>query len=301
MKPFLFKICFFLFFIVSFFGVLFSFMFFKSPENSTNWFYGVNSGLKPRIILVGASNVYTNYDYVMLNNSFSEYDVLGAHMPASVGFIPLISNLEPLKLTSDDIVIFCMPYQLFDPGFFINFYDELPQQVLSRNSIIKAFEFYPTQAFKNFLAINVKSYFRYLTNSKANTSFTNDLPKINKDQVNLLKIPDYLNCKTSEEANFSIVSDSFDKLYLSNFMYSLKRDIKSHLYFRFPAVHKNNVTINMEKIDFFNEEYDFINEYYSTIYDSIYWYDNKYHLNKCGAVKNTELFIGELHDVLDNM
>jgi hypothetical protein len=110
MKKFLVKLLRFTFLVISFLLTFISAMYFKSPKNISNWYYGVNSKQKPRIILVGSSNIYANYDYEKLNTYYSNYDVLGAHRPATVGFIPLITNLELLDLTPDDIVVFCLPY-----------------------------------------------------------------------------------------------------------------------------------------------------------------------------------------------
>jgi hypothetical protein len=298
LRIFLIKIIVFFLLISSVFIVLISLIYIKSPENIGNWFYGVNSSEKPRIILVGSSNIYSNYDYNKLNKYYENYDVLGAHMPATVGFIPLISNLELLNLTSEDIIIFCLPYQLYDPGYLINFYDELPQQILSRKTILNAFRYNPKQTFKNFMAIKPKNYFNYITKSQLIPSISDSLVKINSEQVNLLKIESYVACQKLEEGNFNIVSNSFDKQYLINFMSALNKNIKSNVYFRFPEIHKNRSHINKEKVNFLASNYKFINTYNTTLYDSIYWYDQNYHLNRCGASKNTDFLIEELQFVL---
>lgn len=81
-------------------------------------------------------------------------------------------------------------------------------------------------------------------------------------------------------------------------MSNIKKNIETKVYFRFPSVHKGRISINKEKINFMSTNYEFINKYEATVYDSIYWYDQWYHLNRCGAEKNTSLLIDELNNVI---
>jgi hypothetical protein len=296
MKKFLIQTSIFTLIVALFYVILIGLFYLKSPENISNWFFGVNTNKKPKIILVGSSNIYCNYNYLKLNSYYNEYDVIGSEMAATVGFIPLISNLNLLDYSNRDIIIFCLPYQLYEPGYFVNFNDELAQKVLSRASIRNAIYFNPKQAFKNFLAVNFESYFRYL---KGPMTIQNDtLVKFNTSQTVLLNTQDYLACEKIDDADFSIISDSFEKEYLSNFLGTINNDIEAQVFFRFPAVHKGETHVNPEKVNFLSTNFNFINGYNTTLYDSIYWFDNRYHLNKCGAEINTDALIFEIDAIL---
>ena len=299
MRTFIVKITLFICTVIFIFITLIGALYLKSPKEVSSYFYGKYSKQRPKIVLVGSSNVYINYDYDVLNDYFINYDFIGVNMAASVGFIPVISKLNQLELNPDDIIIFCMPYQLYDPDFFINFYDDLPQKALSRSTILNAFKYNPKQTLKNFLAFKPKSYFSFVTDKKPTQVKADSLLKINTNQVNLLKIENYISCK-KEEANFDINSMLFDKMYLTHFMAAIKTNIKSQVYFRFPSVHKGRSTVNTNKIDFMSSKYNFINDYNTSVYDSTYWYNGRYHLNKCGAIKNTDLLINEINTVLSH-
>jgi hypothetical protein len=171
---------------------------------------------------------------------------------------------------------------------------------MSRETILNAFKYNPVQAFKNLLAFEPKSYFNYLIKPNARTENFDGYVKVINKQVNLLKKQNYRSCQKSKDGNFRIESQNFDKTYIVNFMSGIIKNINTKVYFRFPAVHKGLNDINSEKIKFMSNNYNFINQFHTTEFDSVDWYDQRYHLNRCGAFKNTDLLIHELNVILNN-
>ena len=273
-------------------------MYLKSPDTINTWYYGENTK-KGRIIIVGSSNVYTNYDYIKLNKTFPKYDVIGVSIAASVGFIPLITKLNQLQIKSTYIIIFCLPYQLYDSTYLIRFDNDLALNSVTKNSIINGIKYNSTQTLLNFYSQNkFSSFYRYIISEKPFECKATSL-KFEKSQSVLLSQNDYINCVKQVDAGFIVESKKFDKLYLQKFMTSILNNIEARVFFRFPAIHKGKTTINEEKLTFLTNNFAFINSFSSSFYDSIFWYDNSYHLNQCGAHLNSSLLIIELQTKLN--
>lgn len=271
-----------------------AFMVSKSPDNIDTWYYGINSNKKNKIILAGSSNVYMNYDYQKLNNSFIDYDVVGASIAASAGFIPLISKLDQLDIKPNDIIIFCLPYEIYDKANFIIFNNELALKAFSKRTLKNGLKYNFSQTFINFYGqLDFISWFKYSVLEKEQINYNHDL-KIELTQSNLLTQIDYISCVKQVDAKFDVISQDFDEQYISEFMKSILNNVNAEVYFRFPSVHKNKTDVNQNKLHFLNNNYRFINSYNTTEYDSVFWYNGKYHLNQCGAEKNTNTFISEL-------
>jgi len=298
MKKFIYRVI--LFVLISSAVLIFpiTFMYFKSPDVISTWYYGVNAKKKNRIILAGSSNVYMNYDYQKLNNSFLDYDIVGSNMASSVGFIPIISKIDQLVIKPNDIIIFCLPYQIYDETNFIAFNNELAIKAFSKKTLKNGLKYNFSQTLKNFYGqLDAKSWFNYVISENNNESYNRDL-KIQITQSNLLNITDYISCIEHVDAKFSVMSEGFDEKYISEFMTSILNNVNAKVYFRFPSVYKNKTVINQNKLQFLSKNYNFINSYNTSEYDSMYWYNGIYHLNQCGAEKNTDLFIEELNQLL---
>lgn len=298
MKKFILRTC--LFFTLS--SILISIplglMYLKSPDDINTWFYGENLTKRNRIILVGSSNIYNNYDYEKLNNSFEHFDVIGNSIGAAVGFIPLISKLNQLDVQPSDIVVFCLPYQLFDKTHFINFDNNLALKAFSKKTLENGLKYNFILTYNNFyIQTGFNNWLDYIISKKEDEDQMDSL-RIELTQSNLLNKTDYTSCIKKEDAKFEIKSLGFDEEYIYNFIRTISKYTNSKVYFRFPAVYRGKTEVNQEKLKYLSSNYDFINTYDSSFYDSIFWYDQSYHLNQCGAEKNTESLIRELSQII---
>ena len=76
-------------------------------------FYGKQTN-KPRIILVGSSNLEHNYDYTFLNEHFQYFDVVGCNLNEPSGVFPTLHKLKLLNPNPNDIIVFCFPHSFYE-------------------------------------------------------------------------------------------------------------------------------------------------------------------------------------------
>lgn len=299
MKKFILRVIQFTSILITIILLLFVPIYIISPEIKRNDFYGKDSDKTKKIVLVGSSNIYVNYDYINLNEAFEEYDVIGSHYSLVTGFMPLITQLKLLKLQEDDIIVFCLPYELYDEENFIHFFNKGGQKVMSKKLVRDGLSNNFFQILYSFSKFDPKGYMDFFKNVNIDNTKNNDSIIFYETQVNLLKEKDYTGCHASEDGYFHVNSIGFDKKYLKTFFSNIQKDIKSKIYFRFPPLRKDYFEINEEKIEFMIKSGRFINDFEASIYESNFWYDHRYHLNKCGAEKNTDLIILELKGALN--
>ena len=93
MKKFLINIFLFAGLIVLYKIILVSIVIFSSADVANNGYLGKTSN-KPRIILVGASNMGYDYNYPTLNEHFNDFDVIGCNMCEPSGFYAIMYKLQ---------------------------------------------------------------------------------------------------------------------------------------------------------------------------------------------------------------
>lgn len=306
MKRFLFTLSKFIFGIGFFIFVLLVLFFLRSPDFTEESiykkygdisFYGKNSGKKPRIILVSGSNTIFNFDYETLNRKLYNYDVLGVGMDGTLGLNAILYKLKQLNVVESDVVIFCLAYEFYDPDYFLPLDLFENRMVYSKSSLRHAFQYMPVQTLKSILSISPKRYLDYVLKSKIN----NKVFKYEIQERSWIWSKDsYSSCQRIKTIdNFSINNAGFDKKYIIDLHQALRKNLKSKIFFRFPAVLEGDTQINQDKIDFIADELYAINKYESTFYGKELWFDRRYHLNKCGAILHTSKFIEEIESILD--
>ncbi len=262
-----------------------------APESDRKlMFYGKNDPNKPKIILVGASNITFNYNYEYLSKRFPGYNIIGCHYSAPSGPFVTINKLKLLKPDEKDILIFDFPHSFYEPSNFFPINDAMTVSRTSKSAMRNAFLFNPVYAARSFFRLNFKDFYHVYTkiwlkradpykewvyttpsrDSLYNACWTNDSTKIKDVHYN-------------PSVNFHIVSAGFDKDYITSLYSSIKKNFTSRIFFHFPPLRKGDFDVDMKRITFLEKELPFLNSFQSSIYDTQYMYNQWYHLNKCGT------------------
>lgn len=300
MKRFLLKIIGFVSLILVLGSILYCPYYFCSPKKIADEFYGVDSEKRNKIVLVGSSNLTFNFDYIELNKTFENYDVIGSHYPLTVGFLPLMTKVKKLNISSDDIVVFCLPFHLYEKEVFINFYEKHPQKVMSRELIIDALKYNTTQTLSAMIQLDPIGYYRFFNKEKENYALADTLITFNLERNFLMKKGGYLECEIKNDGEFMVSSLGFDSDYLNSFFKSAQNELGCKVYFRFPAIRRGYFEIDKGKLNFMENSNYYINKFESSVYDSAFFFNHRYHLNKCGAEINTSNLIDELKPIIKN-
>ena len=258
--------------------------------NSNN-FYGETSQ-KPRIILVGSSNLDHNFDYNLLNNQFFEYDVIGCSLSEPSGLFATIYKLEKLNPNKNDIIIFCLPHSLYELDKFLPIKNH-QKTGFTKKLLFKSFQIFPIEFFHALISTNILDTYKlihkrgFTKSTENNTISFESIPSVQLDKK-------YKNCYVNEKDVFFIRSISFDEDYLNKIHDYLTKEFDSEIFFRFPSIKQNEFDINMERLSFLRSRYSFINNFKASIFKNEYWYDRWYHLNSCGRDLNTKKLISEI-------
>lgn len=288
MKKFLKKILLFLCIFLIYKLLVCSIIFFHLPKiDHRGAFYGDNTKSNSRIILIGASNLKFNYDYELLNKSFKKQKVIGCYLNEPSGLMPLLERLELLNPNIKDTLIFCLPHSFYEKDKFIPIINNDIMRGISRETIIKSMFLFPKTTLSYLFSINPFELNSIKVSQKKGREYFEFVPKEQQDSL-------YINCWTNKEGNFSIRSIFHETNYLDNIIFKIPKLYKSKVYFRFPAIQENNFEINMERVKDLIDRLDFINDFEESIYMDSLWYNQWYHLNKCGQEKCTGRLITEL-------
>jgi len=301
MKKFIKKIILFGFFVIIIKSLLISAVLFNLPLINYDYFLG-ESDKKNKIIIVGSSNVRHNFDFELLNKNFENYSVLGISLNASDGLYALFYKLDILEINEDDIIIFALPYSLYNESRFLPLYRS--NKFLSFNVVKNAFFDFPQQTIKSLSLIKFNNFFSSL--KTINLSIPNSRLYKSESSNNLNRVPFYkdklyYNCYNNEKFNFSI-NDNIGNFNVKglNQIDNYIRNLNPKIYFRHPIVTKNKTNLNIYKISNIEETFTFINNTSSAEFEKSLFYDKWYHLNFCGSQKNSLNLIKEINPFIEN-
>ncbi len=268
-----------------------------SLSDESKVYYGQSTN-KSKIVLVGSSNIQHNYDYKLLNSEFYNYDVIGCNLNEPSGLYATINKLKMLNITSNDIIIFCLPHSFYekDKFFPLRSYKKKGMSFQVLKDFINDF---PLDFIEQVMVFKVKDSY-LLLNKDRNFKETVDHisflenPKIQSDKK-------YKSCwVNSDDSRFDIYSTSFEKDYINTVHDYIIESFDAKVLFRFPVIRQGKYRINAERINYLRNKYEFINDIYSSEYDEKYWFNQWYHLNMCGRDLCTSKLIDELETVLQD-
>ena len=268
------------------------------PEIGYGYFYGENVK-KNKIILVGSSNVKHNFDYDILNKTYKDYSVIGISMPISSGLYPLLHKLNKLNLKQNDLVIFTLPYSLYNEDSFLPVTNV--NNIISLNLVKSSFIDFTKESTISLLNVKFSNYTKALSNK--NIKFTdNTYLQFNNSFNGYPKKNDslYYSCFTNKDDMFFIndLEGEFNPNYLIKIKEYIDENYKSKTYFRYPVLPINQFQLNSYKSTFLKNNLNFINSPQSAIMNKFFFYNRWYHLNFCGATRNTSNLINEIIPLL---
>ena len=245
-------------------------------------FYGRDTN-KPRIILVGSSNLEQNYDYAFLNEHFHEYDVVGCNLNEPSGVFPTLHKLKLLNPKLGDILVFCFPHSFYeeDKHFPV---ESFKKRGVNSTVFLNYIKEFPINALMKFVSHTTKDSY-YLVKNKR--------PVREEFEVTYMEQPEvmsdslYTSCWVNPEDNFTITSLTYEEEYIEELFEYVSKEFKGDIYFRFPAIRKDEYNINQDRLSHLKETGLFINDFDSSIYQNEYWFNQWYHLNKCGRDLST--------------
>ncbi len=256
-------------------------------------FYGSNASEK-RIILVGSSNLDFNYDYQLLQSTFDGYNVVGCNLNEPSGLYATMHKLKKLNPKKDDILIFCLPHSLYEADKLIPLGSK-GKKGFSTELFNSAARDFPLEFLKATINIKTSDTFKMLR-EKPNQQEIKTKPHFSFE-TEADTLTDFLSCEKLE-GSFNIQSGNFDEKYLKKMLNHLASSFDSKVWFRYPVVKEDDYFINEERITFLTKNFPFINSFEHSIYDDEYWYNQWYHLNKCGRDLNTSKLLDELTNEL---
>lgn len=295
MKPLIIKVIIFLSILVLYKLISLSIILHTASGKNTNNFYGELTS-KPKLVLVGSSNLDHNYDYKTLNLHYPSYDVIGCNLNEPSGLYALMNKLKGLRTNSKDIIVFCLPHSLYETDKF------LPLKSYKKSGFTKSFIL--TTAIHHPYEFMLSLFDTKISDLSTLIKKTNSTSTINQVGLEFSENPEiqtdslYRNCWVNDQNNFYIRSEAFDEEYLVSLSEIIQAEVKGKVLFRFPAIKKGEYTISPERIDYLKTNYNFINSFESSIYENEYWFNQWYHLNACGRDLNTTKFISEINSKL---
>jgi hypothetical protein len=266
-------------------------LYFMCPEEKDKLeFYGKNDGKRPKIIILGASNVTFNFDFSKLEQSFPQYNIVGCHYSAPSGFFVALDKLQYLKPSKDDIIILELPHSYYESSTFLPINELKTIHRITKKTILSSFGFNPILASRAFFRINIKDMYNIIK----------VLANVNKSPQAITRFflptrdAQYNKCWTNSENTFTITSTGFEINYIQDLHKSLIKKIEGKVFYRFPALLENDYYINNKRLNYLENNLPFLNSLESSVYERKYMYNQWYHLNKCGAEVNTKLLAAEI-------
>lgn len=270
-------------------------VFINLPQINYDYFLGVNDE-KPKIIIVGSSNIRHNFDFELLNKTIENYSVLGISINASSGLYPLLYKLNQLEPHDEDIIVMALPYSLYNESRFLPLYRS--NKFISLDVVENALYDFPEQTVKSLCRMNfmnLLSSLKTINLSVLDSRLDKNETSINIKNVPLYKDSLYYACFTDQNFDFSI-NDSvgkFSEKELEQIAKFLSKEY-GNIYFRHPVTTKGHTTLNIKKIERIEDYFTFINNVSEAEFGKSNFYDKWYHLNYCGAQENTRNFIDDL-------
>jgi hypothetical protein len=258
---------------------------------------------KPRIIFAGASNLIYNFDYDRIEERFPGFTVTGGLFTEPSGVFVIIDKIKEMKPAPDDIIIMCLPHSLYQSVQFMQLNDTLTLRVATRKTLIEALRFNPIYTLRSIANIDVRhvpGIAKWIKGSKRSQRKTpKAVPGHSPDKFGGgQKDPLFLECWTNPSDVFHVGSNDFDRRYLASLFKSIHGYISCRVMFRFPAVQRDNFSLNMDRIRYLQENQRFLNTFEESQFSREYWFNQWYHLNRCGRDLNTEMLIKELEDLI---
>lgn len=264
-----------------------------SSKDASN-FYGQNTG-KPKIILVGSSNLDFNYDYGFLDKIFVDYDVVGCNLNEPSGLYPTLYKLRRLNPQKDDILIFCLPHSHYEPTKFIPL-GSSGKKGYTTEMLTEGFKEFPMKFAESIIDIKTTDTFNLL-GENASYDARDDSNQFDTE-MEADAYSDFRECKKLD-GNFDISSSGFDEEYLIELHNYLQDTFPSQILFRFPAVKEFEFAVDKKRLEFLSANFEFLNSFEESVYSDEFWYNQWYHLNYCGRETNTGKLIGELNEYLN--
>ena len=310
MKKFILKTLIFILIIISFKTILITSVLSNLPEIGYGFFLGENNK-KNKIVIVGSSNVRHNFDYDLLNKNFKDYSVVGVALNAPSGLYPLIYKLKKLNIKKNDIVVFAIPYNLYNEDKFLPITSS--KKYISLDLVKSAFIDYKNLTITNVLNINLRN----IKNALSNRSILDAISRGENFRLKTkFKNPNefhgnpypkkmdslYLNCYSNDENKFYLNDNlgNTNKSDILSIRDRLNKIINAKVLYRFPVLMRNQFELNDSKKLFLQKNLNFINSVESAIFERNYFYDQWYHLNFCGAQQNSLNFIDEITPFIEN-
>jgi hypothetical protein len=293
MKPFLIKTLVFIAFLVLFKTLLLLVNVTTFSTIGLNNYYGKQSE-KPKLLLVGGSNLDYNYDYSFLNNEITQYDVVGCNLNEPSGLFATVTKLQRLKLTSSDLVVFCFPHSFYESKKFlpIRSYKKVG---FSLGTIANSAKYFPVETFSAiFIDNKVEDIFEIY--SEKTFPIDKDVKPIKFRRINNKENDShYSNCtEPLKKGPFLIKSYGFEKTYIERVLSYFENELPCQFVFRFPPALTDEYEINSERLVFLSDKLKFINTFESAIYRYDDFHNQTYHLNRCGRDLCTENLVLEL-------
>lgn len=270
---------------------VFMIFYYTLPYESSYTYYGAASE-KPKIVLVGCSNLKYNIDYTLLNKEFANYNIIGCPLSEPSGLFSLLYNLKHLKTKKEDLVIFCLPHSLYEADKFLPLRN-YKKSKFSKVLLMDGLRTFPLASLKEMLLIKV-SLLKDLSYRKTVSSTTisyKDSPEIHSDSL-------YQSCWVNPDERFFIKSSGFNKDYIENIIELIHKNLNSNILFRYPAIRENLFEIDKDRLSYLDDRLPFINTLEESIYPSSYWFNQWYHLNQCGRDLNSKKLIHEIQSFL---
>ncbi len=244
---------------------------------------------KKRIILVGCSNLDYNYNDSLLSKSIPpDYQIIKLHTSLSAGLFPLLENMKDNNITDQDIVVYCLPLNLFNFESFSPVYNADFVIRMNQNRWQSLYKNYPLHLLKSFRNYNniANNVFHILTENKYYSTidnFSNGKPN------------DYFSYNPEFLKYARINITYFDTTYINNTISILQNQKGKHV-FRFEPLVSGNCNIPAHLTDFLQSHAPYINQ--QQLFPKNFSHKSPYHLNFQGALKNTTFFTKEIKPFL---
>ena len=252
---------------------------------------------KPNLILIGASNLYYNYDYQMLRRSLGAYNISSFNNSASKGGFFILDELENLDLNEKDILVFCLPHSFYESEEFLPLKHLLSKDAIPKKTVLNALKANLLLSLKSFLEISIMDVIQ-LSQQGPSPEAAIDLGATRNKLTNHYNDSLYEACWSSDKNSFNIKSEYFEQDYIHSFCSYIYSNFPCKVVFRFPPVREDDFNINQERLKYLKSAHPFLNKFSESIYPKELFFDQWYHLNKCGREENTMKTIRELQDYL---
>ncbi|WNJ19716.1 hypothetical protein [Pontibacter sp. G13] len=250
---------------------------------------------RPRIILVGNSNLKFNFDFDRIQSAFPSHRLVGCKLVLPFGSLALKDKLNKIAPQTGDIVIVSLSYALLEKEYFMPDAEALSKR-LSRQMVVDAAMIHPDLAFECFSNLTLPQWSKIL---RAPNGTQPDSVHLIDEWSNQFYYPEkYQACWTSPENKFFIQSSYEDPDYHRWIKEWFESGIPSKVVYRFPAIREGHFEISDELIQFEETHYEYLNRFESSVYPDSLLFNQWYHLNACGRALQSSRFIAELDSLL---